>query len=336
MKSVAMVLSLLFGLACAAQAPAASTNFFKGKTLTIIVPFSPGGGYDTWARLLGPGLKKKLGLSEIRVENMPGGGGLVGTNAIYHAKGDGLTIGDTDAAGTVLSQIDNAPGIRFDARKFDWVGRPDNNPHIIAVHADSPYKSFDDLADLKGGDTVIKPLATGKGSSDYNTAVLTYNAFDIPYHIIAAFKGSHEEKATFIAGEGTTISVSASDVAALGDVARVVAITSAEPFDKLPGVPTVLAVGKRHNLPAANLEALRLMGGIMSLGHAFIAPPGVPPQRLTALRSAFKSVVQSSDFRERALKSRLYLGYESGEALASKAKDALDHASKLAPFLKAQ
>lgn len=315
---------------------AASTDFYKGQTLTIIVPFGTGGGYDTWARLVGPYLKRALDLKRVKVMNEPGAGGLIGTNAIYHVKADGLTIGDTDAAGDIFAQMGHVAGVKFDVRKFDWIGRPDNDPHVIAVHADSPYKSFDDLIALKGTDQVIKPLATGKGSSDYNTALITYNAFGIPFHIIADFKGSHQAKATFISGQGTTVSVSASDVAELGSKVRVVAITSADRFAELPHVPTVVEDGQKHDIPKANLDALKIMGGIMSIGHAFVAPPGLPKARLAALRDAFRETVRSPGFRSQAKKAGLYVGYESGEGQARKAKDAIDHQAELTPFLTAQ
>lgn len=335
-KTVLTILSLFLPILFSAQADAAGSKaFFKGKEMTIIVPFGAGGGYDTWARLIAPHMKKYLHLKSIKVVNKSGGGGLIGTNAIYHSKADGLTIGDTDAAGDIFAQIGGVEGVNFDVRKFNWIGRPDNDPHIIAVHSDSPYKSFDDLVALKGTNKTIKPLATGKGSSDYNTALITYNAFDIPFHIIAAFKGSHQEKATFAAGQGTTISVSASDVAELGSKARVVAITSAEPFAKLPNVPTVIQEGKKHHIPKANLEALKIMGGVMSIGHAFVAPPGVPQARLTAIRDAFRKTIHNQDFRKQAEKSGLYVGYESGEVQAKAASDAINRKAELEPFLKA-
>ncbi|MCL6637426.1 MAG: hypothetical protein K6T26_05715, partial [Alicyclobacillus sp.] len=105
-------------------------EFYKGKTLQIIVPYSPGGGYDQWARLIAPYMQKYLGVAKVEVVNVDGGGGLVGTNQIYAAKPDGLTIGDTNAGGDVFDQISKAPGTNFDVSKFSWIGRPDDDPHI--------------------------------------------------------------------------------------------------------------------------------------------------------------------------------------------------------------
>lgn len=330
-KQVCLLVALGLLLAGTAQA---SSSFYKGKTLTIVVPYGPGGGYDTWARLVGPYMKKYLDLKRVLVKNQPGGGGLIGTNAIYDAGSNGLTIGDTNAAGDVFAQLAGAPGLHADVTKLNWIGRPDDDPHIIAVHKDSPYKNLGDLMALKGSGKTVDALATGKGSSDYNSAVITYNVFDIPFHMVAAFSGSHAEKATFVAGGGDTISVSASDIAELGkNKARVIVLTAGEPFSKLPNVPTVIQEANKHNLSQTKKDVLHTMTDVMEMGHAFIAPPGVPEQRVKALRTAFEKTLHNKDFLQKAQKAGLYSGYQSGEKLADTASEALDHKQELEPFL---
>jgi tripartite-type tricarboxylate transporter receptor subunit TctC len=313
---------------------AAADSSYQGKTLTIVVPYGPGGGYDTWARLAAPYLKQYLSAAEVKVENRPGGGGLVGTNTVYSAKPDGLTIGDTNAAGDVFAEMAKAPGVHFQTAKFNWLARPDNDPHIIAVHPSSPYKTFDDILALKGGKTVLKCLATGRGSSDYNSAVVAMNAFQVPFLMVAAFKGSHAEKATFIAGGGDTISVSASDIAQLGSKARVVVLTASEPFAKLPGIPTVVQAAEKHKLPAKTIEVLKIMSSVMDMGHAFFAPPGVPADRLAALRGAFAKTFQNKEFLAKAAKAGLYVGYQPASMLERSTANAFQHLDKLTPYLK--
>lgn len=331
---VCFAAALGLGVMASAQA---STSFYHGKTLTIIVPYGPGGGYDTWARLVGPYMKKYLGASNVVVKNRHGGGGLIGTNAIYKSKADGLTIGDTNAAGDVFAQLANAPGLKANVKKISWIGRPDDDPHIIAVHRDAPYKSFDDLIALKGTGKSISALATGKGSSDYNSAVITYNVFGIPFHMVAAFSGSHAEKATFVSGGGDTISVSASDIAELGkDKSRVIALTAARPFSKLPDVPTVIQEADKHNLSKDKKDVLSIMTNVMEMGHAFIAPPGVPSERVAALREAFEKTLHNKGFLEKAEKAGLYAGYESGAKLEDSVDMAFRHESELEPYLKTQ
>jgi putative tricarboxylic transport membrane protein len=331
----AAFISLTGAVALPGTPAAAAENFYAGKTLTIIVPYGPGGGYDTWARMLASYFKTDLGLAQVKVENRPGGGGLVGTDAVYSAAPNGLTIGDTNAAGDVFAEMSKAPGVQFRTEKFEWIGRPDNDPHIIAVHPDSPYKTFDDIIALKGGKTVLRCLASGKGSSDYNAAAITMNAFEVPFQMVAAFRGSHEEKATFVAGGGDTISVSASDIAQLGpDKERVVVLTAPEPFSKLPGIPTVIQEAQKHHLSAQTVEALTIMTRVMGMGHGFFAPPGVPSDRLQALRATFKHAFQNKEFIAKAEKAGFYVGYESPDKLAESAQLAFKHQDLFAPLLK--
>lgn len=318
-----------------AAAAAPATNFYKGKTVTIIVPASPGGGYDLWARLAAPFMQKYLGAAQVKVENMPGGGTLIGTNQVYNSAPDGLTFGEANAAGDVFAEMAKAAGVQFKIAKFNWLGRADDDPHIIAVHPNSPYKTFDDLVALKGGKTILHCLASGKGSSDYNAVVITMNAFHVPFQMVAAFKGSHEEKATFLAGDGDTIAVSASTIAQLGSSqARVILLSAAKPFAKLPGVPTVVQEAEKHHLPTKTVGALRSMAHVMAMGHAFFAPPGVPAERLQALRAAFRKTFQNKDFRAKAKKGGLYIGYEPPAFLKNAAEKAFEEKSEFVPLLK--
>ena len=319
----ALWLAAAFTVLSLAAAPAsAADNFYQGKTLTIIVPYGPGGGYDLWPRLMTPYLKQFLGAADVKVVNLPGGGGLVGTN------------GDTNAAGDVFAEMAKAPGVSFVTAKFSWLGRPDNDPHIIAVHPNGPYKSFDDIVALKGSKTVLKSLATGRGSSDYNSAVTALNAFQVPFSMVAAFKGSSEEKATFLAGGGDTISVSASDIAELGGKATVVVLTATDPSPELPNIPTVVQLAEKHNLPAPTIDALKIMSSVMDLGHAFFAPPGVPADRLEALRSAFAKTFQDKDFLASVQKAGLYAGYAPADTLQQATDNAFKHVDELTPLLK--
>ncbi|MCL6592971.1 MAG: hypothetical protein K6T31_03265 [Alicyclobacillus sp.] len=305
-------------------------DFYKGKTLRIVVPHAPGGGYDQWARLLAPYLQKNLNLSKVEVVNIDGGGGLVGTNTVYSATPDGLTIGDTDATGDVMDQISGAQGMKFDVNKFNWIGRPDNDPHTIAVHAQGPFASFMDLVHTK---SAVKALATGKGGTDYSAAAITLNAFHIPHTIVAAFNGSKDVKAAFLRGNGDLCAESASDIMEIPQQAKIVAVLSKEAFPKLPNVPTILDLAKQAGLDSSHLNALTAMADALDLGHAFFTAPGVPADRLAALRQAFQQAVQDPQFQAEASKAGLQVGYASGQDLQAMTQDVLSHASDLKPLI---
>ncbi len=312
---------------------ASAASFYRGKTLTIIVPYGPGGGYDQWPRIISPYMQKYLGVDKVLVVNQPGGGGLVGTNKIYAAQADGLTIGDTNAAGDVFSQLAKDQGVSFDVSKFNWVGRPDNDPHIVAVHADGLYKSFADLLQAGAKGVTLKALATGAGSSDYNAAVITYNAFKTRFQMVAAFSGSSDEKAAFLSGNGDTMSVSASDIAQISSQAKTVLLISDQPFDKLPNVPTVMDLAKQQNLPDSSIKGLQAMVGVMGLGHAFFAPPGMLADRLATLRVAFQKSLEDPSFIAAAENANLYVGYASSDNLKQMTDTAMSNASLFEPLL---
>jgi tripartite-type tricarboxylate transporter receptor subunit TctC len=306
-------------------------SFYAGKTLQIIVPYGPGGGYDQWARVIAPYMSKYLGAAKAQVVNTPGGGGIIGTQAIYHAPADGLTIGDTNAGGDVFDQIDHSSGFSIDMKKVAWLGRPDDDPHLIATHSRGPYATFDALAAGKG---TVSALATGKGSSDYNAAVIVYNAFKVPFKMVAAFSGSSDEKAAFLSGEGTSASLSSSDIAQISSSANSVLLVSADPFGKLPKVPTVIQEAREHGINGRTLQALQALTAVMDLGHAFFAPPGVPAARLTALRTAFTQSMKDPAFQQSARKAGLYLGYEPDSALSAATAKALGEGALFTDLLK--
>lgn len=310
-----------------------AATYFKGKTLQIIVPYGPGGGYDQWARLVAPYLQKYMGLGKVEVVNVAGGGGLVGTNRIYSAPADGLTIGDTNAGGDAFDQIGSKSGANFDMNKFIWIGRPDNDPHIVGVHPSGPYQSF---TALEGAKTTIKALATGAGSSDYNAAVVTYNVFGIPYTMVAAFSGSSTEKAAFVRGDGDTIAVSASDVASLGSKANVILVESTQPFSKLPGVPSVIDAANQAGLDQAKIAALTAMSNIMDLGHAFVMTPGVAADRVTFVRQAFDKAFSDSALLAQAQKEGLYPGYLTGSTVQQMVAQVLSNGAVLTSYLTAK
>ncbi|MCL6593621.1 MAG: hypothetical protein K6T31_06560, partial [Alicyclobacillus sp.] len=101
----------------------------------------------------------------------------------------------------------------------------------------------------------------------------------------------------------------------------------------LPGVPTVLDLAKQAGLSQDKIDALTAMSNIMDMGHAFFAPPGVPADRLAALRKAFQQTMQDPNFQAEATKAGLYLGYASADDLQQMTQDAMSHAAMLKPLL---
>jgi len=143
---------------------------FAGKTVTIIVGYNPGGGYDLVARLIARYLPKYLpGNPAVVVQNMPGANSIIAANHVYTvAKPDGLTIAAFNR-NLILGQLVKAPGIRFDMTRFAWVGSPASETTVLTIRSDLPYRAATDL--LKADPAVIVG-ATGPGASTYDFPLL--------------------------------------------------------------------------------------------------------------------------------------------------------------------
>src|SRR5919108_1620445 len=155
-------LALLLGLALALSAHAQNPPY-AGKTVTIIVGYKAGGGYDATARLLARHLPKHLaGSPTVIVQNMPGANSIIAANHMYNvAKPDGLTIG-TFNRNLPIAQLTKVEGVKFDVTKFQWVGSAANESTILAIRSDLPYKTFDELRKAK--QTVVIG-STGPGAN---------------------------------------------------------------------------------------------------------------------------------------------------------------------------
>src|SRR4051812_22429706 len=119
-------------------------DFYKGKTVTYIVATAPGGGYDTYGRLVAEYMQRYLPGSTFIVKNMPGAGHVIGANAIYASRADGLTIG-TFNTGLIYNQLIGLEGVRFDLNKMSWIGKASADPRVVVIAQQSPIKSFEEL-----------------------------------------------------------------------------------------------------------------------------------------------------------------------------------------------
>src|SRR5690242_2856158 len=170
---VAAGVMTLLGSSTSAQTGA---DFYKGKTITYIASTSPGGGYDTYGRLVAEYLQKHLPGSTVIVKNMPGAGHIIGANAIYASPPDGLTIGIFNTR-LILNQVIHKEGIRFDLAKMSWVGKAASDPRVIVIASQSPIKSFSDLVQSR---TELNFSTPGIGSAAYIETSMLKNVLKLP------------------------------------------------------------------------------------------------------------------------------------------------------------
>lgn len=317
-RSVSMVwvaISIAF-MVLTAISPLAAEEFYKGKTIRIMVGFSPGGGFDTYSRAIARHIPKHIpGKPTIIVINRPGAGSLITANYLYNkSKPDGLTIGNF-IGHLVLSQVLNRPGIKFDARKFRWIGLPIAEHGACALTKASGITSLEKWQNAK---TPVKLGASGIGNVDYNSAKILKDILGLPIQIISGFRGS---AITRLAAEGGEIAGSCWQWEAIkptwkaaldkGKVGIVLQFGS-KPHPDLPNVPLAASLAKTDE---ARLLMKTAIDDPNLITISYALPPGTPEDRVRILRSAFMATMNDPEFVADAKRTRLDLDPITGEEM---------------------
>jgi len=288
MMASAAAFSPMLANDASAQSAAA---FYKGKTVKIIVGFGPGGGYDTYARMIAPQLEKAIGASVI-VENQPGAGSLTSLNRLYTATPDGLqmTLANGTAAG--LGQVLGQDNARYDLAKFEYYGIVSASPWLWLVKPDSPIKTPQDAQKL---DRPITWAGSGPTDGLSDGGAVTCEALQLKCKLIIGYKGSSDAALSVFRGE--TDSVFVSDTSANNYVtsgqARAVANMSRERSQFFKDLPTIFEMVKLTDEQAFWID---FRGALDQLGRVLLTTPGVPADRLAFMRAKIKEVLTDPTF----------------------------------------
>jgi tripartite-type tricarboxylate transporter receptor subunit TctC len=287
----------------------AQANFYEGKTIRIIVGFSPGGGYDALARMLSRHMPKYIpGRPTIIVENMTGAASLVAANYVYKvAKPDGLTFGHF-SGGFAYSQVMGQPGIEFDMQKFIFVGAVARDESAIAMTKSSGITSMEKWFAAK---SPVKLGTTGPGAfGTDNVLKVVKAALNLPAQIISGYKGTADMRLAAESGEidGTTWgwdSMRGTWQKALESGTVVVVLqTVPKAFSDLPQVPLAIDLAK-------TAEAKQLIEyGIhypSKITKTLALPPGTPSDRAQILQRALQETVKDAEFIAEADKAKIGL-----------------------------
>ena len=288
-------------------------DFYKGKTVTYIASTSPGGGYDTYARLVAEYLQKHLPGSTVIIKNMPGAGHIIGANAIYASPPDGLTIGIFNT-GLILNQVIRKEEIRFDLAKMSWIGKAASDPRVIVIGTQSPIKSFDDLAASK---TQVNFSTPGIGSSGYVDTAMLKNVLKLPIKLLTGYTGNQDQLA-IRRGElvGSLSSCSSWHGFVNNGYGRFIAQIGGSETD-VPQLGTLVS----------DPTALRIIALIRSqgdIGRLTAGPPGIPADRLQALRTAYRAALEDPELQEKAKKLGLPIDPLYGDDVKNRILAALD------------
>jgi len=308
-------------------APAAAqtgADFYKGKTVTYIVATSAGGGYDAYGRLVADFMQKHLLGSTFVVRNMPGAGHLIGTNAIYNSKPDGLTIG-TFNTGLIYNQLIGLKGARFDLTRMSWIGKAASDPRVFVIHAESPIKSFKDLRESR---QTVNFATSGIGSASYVETKILADALSLPVKIIAGYSGT-EDMMAMRRNEITGIigSRSSFEDFVKNGYGRLIAQIGGGQKD-VPQLASLITDPEGR----AFVALIQSQG---DLARLTAGPPGIPPDRLEALRTAYGKAFEDQELRARAEKLGRPIDPAVGEEVATLVREALNQTPKTVALLAA-
>ncbi len=263
---------------------------FAGARVDFVVPYEPGGGYDTYARALTPYFEECMDAT-IVVRNEPGAGGLVATNQTAAAAADANRFQIVNTVGLVSAQIAGEEGANFDLNDLSWIGRVAAPANVLVVGADSDIESFEDIVNA---DEDVRFVAQGPGANDYLAPNILGDAYGFPFEVIIGFAGSAEARAAVIAGDADAhILPSDSQLGSIeaGDTRAIVTIDDeADPL--LPDVPTI------YDAAPPEGDATEIVDNLVALGQtgrALIASPQMEEDRVEALREAWNCVAENEE-----------------------------------------
>jgi tripartite-type tricarboxylate transporter receptor subunit TctC len=301
------IFSLIVALLAIGGAPAQAEDFYKGKTIRLVVGFSAGGGFDTYARALARHMSKQIpGNPSIVVENMTGAGSLIAANHVYKvAKPDGLTIGHF-IGGLFLGQVLGQPGIEFDARKFEFIGAPISDHVVCAMTKASGITSIEKWFAAKSP-VKMGGIAPGTSTPDNATRILKV-ALGLPIQLVTGYKGTADVRLAAESGEiaggcwgWDSVSVTWRKALDTGD-AVVVLQTNRRTHPDLANVPQAIKFAKTEE--ARKMIEVGIHGD-SDIVRTYTLPPGTPKDRVQLLRKAFDATLKDGEFLADAKKSRL-------------------------------
>jgi tripartite-type tricarboxylate transporter receptor subunit TctC len=315
---------LLIALAVSEQLAHSAESFYEGKTIRIIVGTSPGGGYDTYTRLIARHFSKYVpGKPSIIVDNMPGAGGLVSANHLFKvAKPDGLTIGHF-VGGQFLQQLLGKPGVEFDALKFEYIGVPAQDDFVFGV---AKTTGITDIEHWRASKLGVKFGAIAAGDGTYDTPKVAEVALGLPIQVVSGYKGTAPIRLAFNSGEVGGLSNSWQSFRATwrkeletGELTILLQL-SAKPHPDLLKVPLAMNFAKTD-------EARKLMQAVAQAHGAavrpYVLPPGTPKDRVEILRRSFMEAVIDPELLKEAAKANLEINPGSGEDLDRNVKELL-------------
>lgn len=312
--------AILCGLASASTLAADPiADFYKGKSLTIVVGQEPGTGFDIYSRTLARHFSRHIpGNPSIVVQNMPGASGVNAGNWLFNiAAKDGTVIG-TFSQNVAIEPLYGNQAAKYDAQRFAWIGNMEESASVCGVTPEAQVKTFEEMRTREvifGATGPTGPL--GQAARALNMVAGTR------IKIIYGYKGSATVKLAMGKGEvqgicglpWSTIKAFWKDELDTGRFRPIVQL-SAKPLAELAGVAHIDTYAKT----AEDRQLVDLIFGQLVLGRIYAAPPGTPADRVEALRTSFMATMADAEFLADAQKTRIDIIPATGAAVEALVK----------------
>jgi tripartite-type tricarboxylate transporter receptor subunit TctC len=311
---VRYVAALIAAIALAGPAAAQTPEeFYKGKSIDLVIGYPTGGSNDVWGRILSRHLGRHIpGKPTIVPKNTPGAGSFLAVNQIYAAMPKDGTVLGIGAPTIALDERLGTQGVRFKTAELNWIGRVDSLINLVFMWKTSPVKT---IADAMQRESTLSGTGVGSTVSIYPTAI--NNVLGTKFKLVMGYRGSNEAMLAVERGEveghstpWVALKVAHPDWIRDKSVSILVQF-ALKRHAELPDVPTAVDLARNDEERAI----LRAIMNATEIGSAFFSTPGVPADRLAALRRAFDATMTDPDFIAEVERTRLGLSPMTGEDL---------------------
>jgi tripartite-type tricarboxylate transporter receptor subunit TctC len=311
--------ALALALSAAAQAEPVE-DFYRGKTIELLIGGAAGGGYDLAGRTVANHIGRHIpGNPAIVVRNQPGATSLIMTNQLYNgAKRDGTVIGMPTSNIPLEQRLKlispDGANVKFDIERFGWIGTPVQEPQVTWVWHTAPARSVDDLRN-----NVVRMGATTSSSDNSILPTIANRLLGTKMQTVTGYIGQNEINLAVERGEVqgnntglSNITVNRADWLRDGKV-RILLQFGVERLAALPDVPTAVELASAE----ADRALLRFYAVKFSMARPLFAPPDVPADRLAALRAAFDATMKDPQYLDEARRIGLDVNPLDGEGIAA-------------------
>jgi tripartite-type tricarboxylate transporter receptor subunit TctC len=288
--------------------------FYKTSGLTIVVGYPPGAVYDLYARLLARHIGKQIpGSPAVTVQNMPGAGSMAAANFIFTtAPKDGSQIA-TFARGIAMQPLLDEQGVQFDATRLQWIGSTGTEVSVVFAWHTAPFKRVNDLLTRE-----MTVAASGTGADSAVFPYVMNGVLGTKFRVKTGYPGAAETMRAIERGEAQgSAGTSWGNFAATRQdwikdkKVNILLQLAIKRQAELGSVPLVMELAKS----VADRKALELIFSRQSMAYPYVAPPGVPAERLTILRRAFDQTLRSPEFLADAKQQKLEIDPVVGEEI---------------------